>query len=414
MQNTFLISRKRRTDLYQDIILRLLSRMNRGRLDIQLPDGSRIFIGDEPELIHARIRIRDTAFFKRCILYGDIGFGEAYVDGLWDTNDITTVISWALLNIDLTPGLSGSRTRTPLVNGMKWWNRLLHVKRANTVPGSHRNISEHYDLNNEFFRLFLDPTMTYSSAYFERDGMDLEEAQLAKYRRLCEQLHLSPEDHVLEIGTGWGANAIYMARHYGCRVTSLTISEEQYRLAIERVAAAGLQDRVTILLEDYRNFEGRFDKIVSVEMLEAVGHRYLDDYFRKCEQWLKQDGILVLQVITCPDSRYNSLRKGVDWIQKHIFPGSLLPSVGAINTAVNRTGEMHLVDLKDLGLHYAATLRVWFLQFNSRLTQIRALGFDERFIRKWNYYLCYCEAAFRMRNIHVMQLVYTRPNNLGR
>ncbi len=414
MQNTFILSRRHRRNLYQDIVLRLMSRMDKGRLEVELPDGHRFVIGEEPELVSARIRIRDASFFKCCILYGDIGFGEAYVEGLWDTTDITAVISWALLNVDSAPGLSGSGTRALLINILKWWNRLQHGKRANTLPGSRRNISEHYDLNNEFFRLFLDPTMTYSSAYFHRDGMDLEEAQLAKYQRLCDQLRLSACDHVLEIGSGWGGNAIYMAKHYGCRVTSLTISEEQYRLATQRVKDAGLDARVTILLEDYRNFSGSFDKIVSVEMLEAVGHRYLDAYFRKCHEWLKKDGILALQVITCPDSRYENLRKGVDWIQKHIFPGSLLPSVSAINASVNRTGEMSLVDLKDFGLHYAATLRVWFLQFNSRLAQIREMGFDERFIRKWNYYLCYCEAAFRMRNIHVMQLVYTRPNNMGR
>lgn len=414
MQNTALLSRSRPGSLYQDIVLRLLSRMNRGQLELQLPDGTRLTIGDAPSLIRARLRIRDAAFFKRCILYGDVGFGEAYVDGLWDTDDITAVISWALLNVDRTPGLSGSRTRTVLVNLLSWWNRRQQSRRANTLPGSRRNISEHYDLNNDFFRIFLDPSMTYSSAYFQHDGMDLEEAQEAKYQRLCEQLRLQPDDEVLEIGSGWGGNAIYMARNYGCRVTSLTISTEQYELAKERVKTAGLEDQVTILLEDYRNFNGRFNKIVSIEMLEAVGHKYLATYFRKCHEWLTQDGILALQVITCPDSRYNSLRRNVDWIQKHIFPGSLLPSVDAINTAVNQSGDMTLVDLKDLGLHYAATLKVWFLQFNSRLNEIRNLGFDERFIRKWNYYLCYCEAAFRMRNIHVMQLVYTRPNNLTR
>jgi cyclopropane-fatty-acyl-phospholipid synthase len=407
------ISRSRPRNLYQVIVIRLLSRMNRGRLELRLPDGRLLLIGDDPSSIQARLRIRDAEFFKRCILYGDIGFGEAYVDELWDTDDITAVISWFLLNVDRTPSLSGSRSRAIVVNLLGWWNRRQHGRRANTLPGSRRNISEHYDLNNEFFRIFLDPTMTYSGAYFQHDGMDLEEAQEAKYQRLCEQLRLRQEDHVLEIGGGWGGNAIYMAQNYGCRVTSLTLSKEQHELATARVKAAGLEDQVTFLLEDYRNFSGRFDKIVSVEMLEAVGHRYLRTYFRKCNEWLKPDGILALQVITCPDSRYDSLRRGVDWIQKHIFPGSLLPSVNAINNAVNHTSEMTLVDLKDLGLHYAATLKVWFLMFNSRHAGIRALGFDERFIRKWNYYLCYCEAAFRMRNIHVMQLVYTRPNNLN-
>ena len=412
MDNTLYIARK--SSLYENIVLRRLARMDKGRLELELPDGSCLTIGDGLDAVRAHIRICDPEFYQRCILYGDIGFGEAYVDGLWDTDDITAVISWALLNVDRAPGISGNKTRTLVLNILKWWNRRKYFKRANTLKGSRQNISDHYDLSNEFFRLFLDETMTYSSAYFRRDGMTLEEAQLAKYERLCQQLHLSRADHVLEIGSGWGFGAVYMARRYGCRVTSVTISAEQYHLATKRVKAEGLEDLIQIRLEDYRKLSGQFDKIVSVEMLEAVGHKYLDTYFSKCNELLKRDGVLALQVITCPDSRYESMRKGVDWIQKHIFPGSLLPSVSAINAAINRAGEMTLVDLKDLGLHYAATLKIWFLHFNSRLEQVKAMGFDDRFIRKWNYYLCYCEAAFRMRNIHVMQLIYTRPNNMER
>jgi len=319
-----------------------------------------------------------------------------------------------LLNIDNAPGLSGSSVQTLSLNLLKIYNKLSHFKRANTVEGSRKNISAHYDLNNDFFASFLDPTMTYSSAYFYKDGLSLEEAQLAKYDRLCRQLHLKPTDHVLEIGSGWGGNAIYMAKTYGCRVTSLTISEEQHKLAVERVTAAGLSDRVSIELKDYRELEGTFDKIVSVEMLEAVGFNFMDVYFKKCHDLLKKNGILAIQVITSPDSRFDSLRKGVDWIQKHIFPGSLLPSVGAINKSINRTGDMTMVDLKDIGLDYAKTLKLWFDAFNANLSTVKSLGFDETFIRKWNYYLCYCEAAFEMRNINVMHLVYTRPNNVSR
>ena len=409
MDKTLAIVRK--TSVYQEIVLKILHRMDRGRLELTMPSGEQILIGTGVGPVTASIVIRDADFFKACVLYGDIGFGEAYVDGLWDTDNITRVISWVLLNIEQTPGVSGGGQKTVLLNLLKWWNKRVHFKRVNTVKGSAKNIAEHYDLNNDFFRLFLDPTMTYSSAYFQREGMDLQQAQLAKYERLCQQLNLQATDHVLEIGSGWGGNAIYMARHYGCRVTSLTISQEQHRLATERVKEEGLEGRVEILLADYRTLTGKYDKIVSVEMLEAVGHQYLEAYFRKCHELLKREGILALQVITCPDSRYESLRKGVDWIQKHIFPGSLLPSVGAINATINRTGDLTMVDLKDLGMHYAGTLKVWYEQFNDRLTEVRALGFNERFIRKWNYYLCYCEAAFLMRNIHVMQLVYTRPNN---
>ena len=388
--------------------------MDKGNLYLTLTDGEQITIGNGEGSIAASIVVNSNEFYKRIILFGDIGFGEAYVDGLWDTDNITNVIKWVLLNIENAPGISGSKIQALSLNLLKVYNKLSHFKRANTIEGSRKNISEHYDLNNDFFGSFLDPTMTYSAAYFYRDGLSLQEAQLAKYERLCRQLHLRATDHVLEIGSGWGGNAIYMAKAYGCRVTSLTISEEQHKLAVERVEAEGLGDRVKILLQDYRLMEGVFDKIVSVEMLEAVGHKFMDVYFTKCHQLLKKNGILALQVITSPDSRYESLKKGVDWIQKHIFPGSLLPSVGAINSSINRTGDLTMVDLKDIGLDYAKTLKLWYDSFNANLSKVKTLGFDDTFIRKWNYYLCYCEAAFAMRNINVMHLVYSRPNNVSR
>ena len=412
MPNTLTLTKKR--SLYQDIVLKILSKMEMGRLNLTLPSGESLTLGNGEGSITANVTIVSDEFYRQVILYGDIGFGEAYVAGLWDTDNITNVIKWFLLNVENNPTISGGKTQALALNLFKWFNKVYHFKRANTISGSQKNISEHYDLNNDFFASFLDPTMTYSSAYFYKDGLSLEEAQLAKYERLCRQLHLKPSDHVLEIGSGWGGNAIYMAKNYGCKVTSLTISVEQLKLAQERVEAAGLSDKISIQMLDYRNMEGQFDKIVSVEMLEAVGHKYLDVYFKKCHDLLKKNGILALQVITSPDPRYDSLRKGVDWIQKHIFPGSLLPSVAAINGAINRTGDLTLVDLKDIGLHYAQTLKLWYEQFNANLPTVKTLGFDDTFIRKWNYYFCYCEAAFAMRNINVMQLVYARPNNTGR
>jgi len=384
--------------------------MAKGKLYLTLTDGEQITIGNGEGNIAASIVVNSDEFYKRIILFGDIGFGEAYVDGLWDTDNITNVIKWVLLNIENAPGISGSKIQTLSLNLLKIYNKLTHFKRANTIEGSRKNISQHYDLNNDFFASFLDPTMTYSSAYFYRDGLSLQEAQLAKYERLCRQLHLRATDHVLEIGSGWGGNAIYMAKTYGCKVTSLTISAEQHKLAVDRVEAEGLGDRVKILLQDYRLMEGVFDKIVSVEMLEAVGHKFMDVYFKKCHELLKKNGILAIQ----PDSRFESLKKGVDWIQKHIFPGSLLPSVGAINNSINRTGDLTMVDLKDIGLDYAKTLRLWYDSFNANLSKVKTLGFDDTFVRKWNYYLCYCEAAFAMRNINVMHLVYSRPNNVSR
>jgi len=408
------ISIDRKQSFYERLVLDLLSRMNLGTCHVTLPDGAQLSLGDGSNTIIATIRIHKPSFFKRCVLYGDIGFGEGYVDGDWDTDSITNVIKWFLLNVDNAPTLSGSRAKTVVLNVLKFFNKLSHLRRANSLSGSRKNISEHYDLNNDFFALFLDLGITYSSAYFEHEGLSLEQAQTAKYDRLCRQMQLRPGDHVLEIGSGWGSNAIHMAQRYGCRITTVTISEEQYKLASERVQQAGLSDQIEVRVCDYRHITGTFDKIVSVEMLEAVGAAYFDTYFKKCHELLKKDGILALQVITCPDSRFESLRTGVDWIQKHIFPGSLLPSVGAINKAINATGDLSLVDLKDIGLDYARTLEMWRTQFNAHLDAVKTLGFDERFIRKWNYYLSYCEAAFAMRNIYVMQLVYSRPNNLVR
>jgi cyclopropane-fatty-acyl-phospholipid synthase len=404
------LTNTRTPGFYEKTILKLLSAMKKGRCIITLPTGELLQIGDG-DGVEAKVHITSDAFFKRCVLYGDIGFGEAYMYGEWETDSITHVIKWFILNIENAPSVSGSEVKTFALNTLKFFNRVYHSKRSNSLNGSKKNISEHYDLHNDFFALFLDETMTYSSAYFKEEAMSLKDAQVAKYDRLCRQLHLKSTDHVLEIGTGWGGNAIHIAKNYGCKVTSATISEEQYKLAKERVAKEGLSDKINVVLQDYRHLDGIYDKIVSIEMLEAVGHDYLETYFKKCSDLLTKDGILAFQVITSPDSRYESLRTGVDWIQKHIFPGSLLPSVAAINAAINHTGDLTLVDLKDIGLHYAKTLSLWRDRFNERLAEVRQFGFDEVFIRKWNYYLSYCEAAFAMRNIHVMQMVYVRPNN---
>jgi cyclopropane-fatty-acyl-phospholipid synthase len=405
---------KNKAGFYENMVLNALSKMTKGRLNLTLPSGEMVQIGHAGSGIEADIQIKYDEFFKCLMLYGDIGFGEAYVNGLWESGNITNVIKWVLLNIQNAPSVSGSKSKTLAINLFKWLNRIYHNGRSNSISGSQKNISEHYDLNNDFFATFLDPTMTYSSGYFYKEGLSLEESQYAKYKRLCDQLHLKPTDHVLEIGSGWGGNAIYMAQHYGCKVTSVTISREQHRLASERVVLAGLSERVEIIIQDYRNIEGQFDKIVSIEMLEAVGHNYYEEYFSKCNALLKPNGIFAFQVITSPDSRYDSLRRGVDWIQKYIFPGSLLPSVAKINEAINRTSELTMVDLKDMGLDYARTLELWYKEFNQHITEVKALGFDDQFIRKWNYYLNYCEAAFEMRNINVMQLVYARPNNTER
>ena len=398
--------------LYRKLVLRELAPMQRGLLTIEMPDGSRVRFGAErtPQAPHqgiASMVIRDERFFRRCVLFGDIGFAESYLAGEWTTGNLEAVIVWFILNAKESSSRRGGAT-----NALQIANRLRHRLRGNTPSGSRRNIEAHYDLSNEFFALFLDESMTYSAALFDQQEQTLESAQIAKYDRLCRRLHLQPGDRVLEIGGGWGAFSRYAASHYGCHVTSLTISPAQYEHAAREISRAGLQNRIDLQLRDYREVTGQFDKIVSIEMLEAVGHEHLPAFFRKCNELLTPSGVLGLQYITCPDNRYERLRRGVDFIQKHIFPGSLILSIGAVSDAIRATGDLVLHHLDDLGSSYARTLHVWHERFNQNLAQVRELGFDEPFIRKWNYYLQYCSGAFAMRHTSVVQAVYSRPNNL--
>ncbi len=405
------------------LVLSAFAEMKHGRLVIELPNGEARPFGAlsqskmEPSpgvASHALIRVRRKAFFAKCILSGDIGFAESFMDGDWDTPDLTAVIGWFVLNLERAPTLSGSRhLRTFALNLLRTFNRCGHLWRFNSRARARRNISEHYDLSNDFFALWLDPSMMYSSARWENADATLAEAQAAKNDALCRKLRLQSSDHVLEIGTGWGGWSLHAAHRHGCRITSLTISRQQAELARRRVSEAGLSDRIEILLQDYRDVRGRFDKIVSIEMLEAVGHRYLPAFAAACARALKPNGLLAFQFITCPDSRYGHFRRGVDFIQKHIFPGSLLLSLNRLNDLLARRGDFILHNLEDLGHDYARTLRSWRECFGTRFEDVRKLGFDDRFIRKWSYYLSYCEAAFAMRNISVVQAVYTRPNNLA-
>ena len=397
--------------LYQRLVLDSLRGMTAGCLRLDLPGGATMVIGTPGAETSAHIRVINPAFFQRCVLFGDVGFGESYVAGDWETDSIERVIAWAVLNVENSPAMSGSKVRSVALNLLKSYNRLLHLLRPNSVTTSRRNIAEHYDLGNDFYQLWLDPTLTYSSAYFTAPGQSLESAQTAKYDALCRKLQLQPSDQVLEIGCGWGGFACHAVKHYGCRVTAVTISEEQFKSASARFVHEGIADRVNIRLMDYRMLSGQYDKVVSIEMMEAIGDRYLETYFEMIHSVLKPGGLVGVQYITVPDSRHAELKRGVDWIQKHIFPGSLLLSVGRVNEALSRTGDLFLHDLEDIGSSYARTLHAWWENFNAQLTGVRALGFDERFIRKWNYYLQYCEAAFASRNISVVQAVYTRPNN---
>jgi len=407
---------------FQDAVLNAFAAMKLGRLRLELPDGTVREFG-EPSVAAAPvapgvsntafIRVRRPAFFTKSALYGDIGFAESYLDGDWESPDLTSLVGWFILNLEHAPTLTGSQQAKSLaLNLLRWANRVGHLLRPNTRTTARRNISDHYDLSNDFFALWLDPTMMYSGARWA-GVTTLEEAQVAKNDALCHKLHLQPGDHVLEIGTGWGGWSIHAAKNYGCRVTSLTISQQQLEFARARIADAGLSDRIEVRLQDYRDLTGRFDKIVSIEMLEAVGHEYLREYAAVCDRVLKPDGLIALQFITYPDARYDQLRRGVDFIQKHIFPGSLLLSVNRLNRLFAEQGGFVLHGLEDMGRDYSRTLAGWRQLFHARLDQVRTLGFDERFIRKWDYYLCYCQAAFAMRNISVVQTVHTRPNNLS-
>ncbi len=396
---------------YEWLVLQSFKPFVHGGMRMTYPDGRVRVFGAPGAEITAEMRICSMEFFKRSALFGNVGFGEAYVDGDWETDSIADVIAWFILNLSKTQGSKSSSGKVAFVNFLNVVNRVQHLLRPNSVTTSRRNIAEHYDLGNDFYSLWLDETMTYSAARFEYTGQPLAEAQASKYEALCQKLQLKPGDHVLEIGCGWGGFSCHAAEHHGVRVTAVTISQEQHKFATERVAREGLSDRIEIRLQDYRHITGLFDKIASIEMLEAVGDKFLETYFAKCAEVLKPEGLLAFQMITVADCQHKDLRKGVDWIQKHIFPGSLLLSVGRVNEAINRTSDMFMHGLEDLGASYAKTLRLWFERFNAKLTEVKAQGFDERFVRKWNFYLQYCEAAFAMRNISVVQAVYTRPNN---
>lgn len=396
---------------YEKKVLNILRRMPHGKLTVSFPDN-RIEVFGNGKGIDAQLDIYTQDFFQKVVLYGDIGFGEAYLVGCWDSPNVKAVIQWFIQNIEFTPGMSGSRVQNLGLNLLKFWNRVLHWGKANSKNGAIKNIAAHYDLSNEFFDLFLDQGMTYSSALFLGPEDSLEKAQENKYERLARALKLRPGMQVLEIGSGWGGNALHLAGKYDVNVTTLTISKKQKEWADQRIEDAGLQHKIKVLLKDYREISGQYDRIISIEMLEAVGDAYMETYFKKCHELLKKDGILALQVITCPDSRYSQFRDGVDFIQKHIFPGSLLPSLARINSAINATGDLNLQDLYEFGGDYAKTLAIWRANLQKKAMVAIDMGFSSQLLRKWEYYFSYCEAAFAMKNIYVMQLIYRRPNNL--
>ena len=386
----------------QSAFLRAMRAITEGSLEI-LCEGQPYHFGDSQSSLKAAIEIHNPRFFLRALLHGDIGIGESYMDGDWTSPDLTAVIRLAVRNlnaIETTNAWFSTLSRAADV--------FRHNGRANTVEGSRKNIHDHYDLNNEFFRLFLDSRMVYSCAWYENPEDTLEQAQMQKLERACRKLQLRPNDHLLEIGTGWGAMAIHAARHYGCRVTTTTISREQFNYAEEQIERAGLTAQIELLLEDYRHMRGNYDKIVSIEMFEAVGFGFYDTFFGACDRLLKPDGAMLMQAITISDHKFPVYRKRADWIQKYIFPGSELASVSGVCASIARATEMSLFHAEDMGTHYARTLRTWRERFYKALPSVTALGFDDRFVRMWDFYLAYCEGAFLERHISDFQFLFTK------
>lgn len=368
----------------------------------------RASVARRQESLDVTIRVRDPRFYSKVLLGGSVGAGEAYMAGFWSCDDLTGLVRLMVRHRDLMQGVDGgwSKLTAPL-------RHAFHRLRRNTRRGSRRNIEAHYDLSNDFFELFLDRQMMYSCAVFERPAADLEEASLAKLDRICRKLDLRPDDHLLEIGTGWGGLAMHAAGRYGCRVTTTTISPSQAEFARRRVHDAGLDGQIEILTQDYRDLEGTYDKLVSIEMIEAVGLDHLDTYFARCSDLLAPHGLMLLQAITIDDRFYDTARHSVDFIQRFIFPGSGIPSVAAMTDSLKRVSDLTPIHLEDIGLHYATTLRHWRQRFASRLKHVRELGFSERFIRMWEFYLCYCEGGFLERSISDVQILLAAPAHRG-
>ena len=392
------------------LVLKQLSQIQYGELVIR-EGGQETYLGDFDLKFPVRVvlEVDHPSAWTDVAFGGSTGSGEAYMKGSWHCSDLVGLIRVFLRNREVLDSMDSrlSRIKLPL-------HKMLHWMSQNSRSGSQRNISAHYDLGNDFFRLFLDPTMMYSSAVYSKPEMTLDEASVAKLDKICKKLDLQPDDHVLEIGTGWGGFAIHAAGRYGCHVTTTTISREQYDLANKRIEAAGLSNRVKVLLNDYRDLEGQYDKLVSIEMIEAVGHQYLNTYFGQCSSLLKPDGVMLIQAITIADQRYKASLKDVDFIKKFIFPGGFLPSIEVMCKSLTKTTDMKVFHLEDIGPHYARTLADWRARFYAQLEKIREMKYSEAFIRMWEFYFCYCEGGFRERDIGTVQMVLAKPKSRPR
>lgn len=391
-------------NICKTIVFRLLQKIRVGQLTIWLPDGQEIHFGDRESSLSADMTISDYRFFSDVILRGEVGLGESFMQGMWNTRDIAGLFRLFI------------RNRRSLKEGypvaawfISWTIRLLDKARKNTRMGSRKNIEQHYDLSNEFFQKFLDPSMLYSCGIYASENDSCEAAQKNKINSIIQKAQIKATDHVLEIGCGWCGFAVEAVKQTHCRFTGITVSQAQYELALNRIKSEGLGNNIEIRLQDYREIEGLYDKIVSIEMLEAVGHRYFGKFFQCCDRLLKPGGLLVIQVITIPDQRYKEYRRERDWIQKYIFPGGLLPSVTILSEAATKYSSFIMEDLKDIGTNYAATLKDWRGKYLSNIESISAMGFNKVFQRKWEYYLAICEAGFAERVLGDIQVVFRKP-----
>ncbi len=401
--------KKKQYPLSEWLFFNYLKKADRGSLRLSMPDGSCRVLGDLSQK-PVEMEINDKVFFRKCVLFGEIGFGEAYTDKDWSSDDLPGVLNWFFWNSTGSGTMSSSRTTLSPANFLGAVNRVRHKLRRNTKSNSRKNISQHYDISNEFYALMLDETMTYSSALFSASD-DLEAGQTAKFDAICRKLDLQPHHRLLEIGCGWGAFAVYAAERYGCRVDAVTISEKQFEYAKERIENKGLEDYVDVRLCDYRLLEGRYDRIVSIEMAEALGHEYVDLFFRKCGELLDEQGLILIQCITMPDPYFERYISQTDWIQKHIFPGGCLLSHRQILNSLHRTGELMAWDVHSFGPDYARTLRLWRDNFKRNRGKAAAMGLDEAFLRKWEYYLVLCEISFEARYTNVAHFLISRPMN---
>ena len=385
------------------LLFRLLKELRNGQLIVREP-GKELRFGNGESDLSATISVKQATFYRKALFGGSIGAADAYIDGDWETDNLTDVIRILARNQQV---LQEMEKRFALLTVPL--ERLRHLLRPNNRSGSKKNVLAHYDLGNDMYQTFLDPTMMYSSAIYPHAESTLEDAAVYKLDHICQRLQLRAEDHVIEIGTGWGGFAIHAATTYGCHVTTTTISDAQHAEASRRIKAAGLEDKITLLKKDYRELEGKYDKLISIEMIEAVGYKYLPEFFKICSDLLKPDGLMLLQAITLNDQQYKEYLRSVDFIQSHVFPGGCILSNQTLFDQIAKNTDMVVRNLEDIGLHYARTLKDWRERFTSNSQEISRLGYDERFKRLWEYYFCYCEGGFRERTISTVQLVAAKP-----